>query len=169
MPGAVRIEFATPVGRMAVEASDRGVTRVVLPKQRSGRLFSPSPLVGEGRVRGTRAAAIADQARREILQYLSGRRRTFTVPVDLEGVPPFHQKVLRALAKIARGRTMTYGQLAAVVGRPRAARAVGQAMARNPVPLIIPCHRVVAGSGLGGYGGGLPLKRRLLTLEDAAI
>jgi methylated-DNA-[protein]-cysteine S-methyltransferase len=76
--------------------------------------------------------------------------------------------VLRALARVSYGRTVTYGELAARVGQPRGARAVGQAMARNPVPLVIPCHRVVAsGGGLGGYGGGLALKRRLLDLEGA--
>ena len=104
-----------------------------------------------------------------IIEYLSGRRRRFSVPVDLSAVPPFHAKVLRAAGRIPRGRTVTYGELAAAVGRPRGARAVGQAMARNPVPLVVPCHRVVGSGGLGGYGGGLALKRRLLALEGAAI
>ena len=99
-------------------------------------------------------------------QYLAGRRRRFTVPVDLSGVPAFQRRVLQALRRVPYGRTITYGQLAARAGRPRAARAVGQAMAHNPVPLIVPCHRVVAsGGGLGGFGGGLALKRRLLALE----
>lgn len=109
---------------------------------------------------------MAARAEREIREYLAGRRRRFTVPADLSAATPFHRKVLAALARVPYGRTVTYGQLAARAGRPRAARAVGQAMANNPVPLIFPCHRVVAaGGGLGGFGGGLDLKRRLLALE----
>ena len=89
------------------------------------------------------------------------------MPLDLAGLPPFHEKVLAAARRISYGRTATYGELAARAGSPRAARAVGQAMAHNPVPLIIPCHRVLAAGGrLGGYGGGLDLKRRLLGLES---
>jgi methylated-DNA-[protein]-cysteine S-methyltransferase len=88
--------------------------------------------------------------------------------VDLDGLPPFQRKVLLAERRVPYGRTITYGALAAKVGRPRAARAVGQALAHNPVPLVVPCHRVIAaGGGLGGFGGGLALKRRLLALEGA--
>jgi O-6-methylguanine DNA methyltransferase len=115
------------------------------------------------------AKKIAARAEREIREYLAGRRRRFTVPLDLSGLSPFHRRVLRAALRIPYGRTVTYSDLARRVGRPAAARAVGQAMARNPVPLVIPCHRVVAaGGGLGGYSGGLALKRRLLALEGAA-
>jgi methylated-DNA-[protein]-cysteine S-methyltransferase len=129
------------------------------------------------------AEAIAARAERQIREYLAGRRRPldhargrpewvegrrFTVPLDLSGLSPFHRRVLQATRRIPYGRTATYRDLARRVGRPRAARAVGQAMARNPVPLVIPCHRVVAaGGGLGGFSGGLDLKRRLLALEDA--
>jgi len=131
------------------------------------------------------AEAIAARAEREIREYLAGRRRPldhvrgrpewvegrrFTVPLDLSGLSPFHRRVLQAARRIPYGRTATYSDLARRVGRPLAARAVGQAMARNPVPLVIPCHRVVAsGGGLGGYGGGLDLKRRLLALEGARL
>jgi len=112
---------------------------------------------------------MAARAEREIREYLAGRRRRFTVPADLSAATPFHRKALAALARVPYGRTVTYGQLAARAGRPRAARAVGQAMANNPLPLIFPCHRVVAsGGGLGGFGGGLGLKRRLLALETDA-
>jgi len=154
--------FPTPWGRMAAAATAKGLVRVVLPRQARGEE------AGRGAPCGPAAKAHAALARREILEYLEGRRREFTVPVDLEGVPPFHRQVLLACGEIPYGRTVTYGQLAARVGRPRAARAVGQAMAGNPVPLVIPCHRVVAsGGGLGGYGGGLDLKRRLLALESS--
>jgi methylated-DNA-[protein]-cysteine S-methyltransferase len=155
-----RIDFETDVGRMAVLATDRGVVQVALPGQ-------SAPRTARGSASDPAAEAVARQARDEILEYLSGRRRKFTVAADSKDLPPFHAKVLRACSRIPYGRTVTYGQLAAQVGRPRGARAVGQAMARNPVPLLVPCHRVVGGSGLGGYGGGLDLKRRLLALEGS--
>lgn len=92
------------------------------------------------------------------------------VPVDLSSRSEFHQEVLRATARIPRGEVLTYGELAAVVGRPRAARAVGTAMARNPVPLLVPCHRVVPGSGgVGNYGLGSELKAKLLANEGAVL
>ena len=88
------------------------------------------------------------------------------VPIDLSSRSPFHQEVLRATARIPCGEVRTYGELAATVGRPRAARAVGTAMARNPVPLLIPCHRVVRGDGaLAGYRWGVERKRKLLEIE----
>ena len=92
------------------------------------------------------------------------------VPVDLSSRSPFHQEVLRATARIPRGEVRTYGELAEIVGRPRAARAVGTAMARNPVPLLIPCHRVVPSSGgVGNYGFGPDLKAKLLASEGAVL
>jgi methylated-DNA-[protein]-cysteine S-methyltransferase len=154
-----RVAFETPFGRIGVAATDKGVVRIDLPG--SAPVDVPESTDGQA----ARGARLAAQARREIIEYLAGRRRTFTVPVSLAGVPPFHARVLRAARRIPYGRTMTYGQLAAAVGQPRGARAVGQAMARNPVPLIFPCHRVTARAGLGGYGGGLDLKRRLLDRE----
>lgn len=91
------------------------------------------------------------------------------VPVDLSGEPPFHRRVLARLRKVPPGETVTYGDLAAEVGRPGGARAVGNAVASNPVPLVVPCHRVVAADGLGGYGAGkgVETKRRLLKIEGA--
>ena len=92
------------------------------------------------------------------------------VPVDLSSRSPFHQEVLRATARIPRGEVLTYGELAEVVGRPRAARAVGTAMARNPVPLLVPCHRVVPSSGgVGNYGSGSGLKAKLLAGEGVVL
>ena len=92
------------------------------------------------------------------------------VPVDLSSRSPFHQEVLRATARIPCGEVRTYGELAAIVGRPRAARAVGTAMARNPVPLLVPCHRVVPSSGgVGNYGHSSELKAKLLANEGVAL
>ncbi len=100
----------------------------------------------------------------QIAEYLEGRRTTFELPLSLD-TTPFQQSVLAAVGRIPYGRTMTYSEVAEAVGAPRAARAVGMANARNPLPLVIPCHRVVSHSGLGGYGGGLKLKQRLLDIE----
>jgi methylated-DNA-[protein]-cysteine S-methyltransferase len=152
----------TPLGRIGVAAGDRGVVRVMLPNEAARRRCRTS-----GTSVGTaRAKAHAAQAEREIREYCAGRLRTFSAPIDLAGVPPFHRRVLTAARRIPYGQTVTYGELARRVGSPRAARAVGQAMAHNPIALIVPCHRVVAaGGGLGGFGGGLTMKRRLLALE----
>ncbi len=101
----------------------------------------------------------------EITEYFDGRRRTFGFPIDLHG-SPFETEVWTALQNIPYGSTVTYGELAAGLGRPGAARAVGSANGRNPIPIVVPCHRVIAAGGkLGGYGGGLTLKRQLLDLE----
>jgi methylated-DNA-[protein]-cysteine S-methyltransferase len=86
---------------------------------------------------------------------------------DLEGMTPFQRSVLEAISRIPAGETMTYGEVAAVAGKPGAARAVGNVMAHNPIPLMLPCHRVVASNGLGGFTGGLEVKRKLLKLEGA--
>jgi O-6-methylguanine DNA methyltransferase len=105
----------------------------------------------------------------EIHRFLRGTLRQFTVPVDLRGTE-FQQDVWKAIASVNYGQTASYGELAAKIGRPRATRAVGQATGANPVPIIIPCHRIVGSSGdLTGFAGGLPLKERLLALEQGAL
>jgi methylated-DNA-[protein]-cysteine S-methyltransferase len=103
---------------------------------------------------------------RELVEYLAGARRKFDFPIDLRGTP-FEMEVWTALQNIPYGSTVTYGELATRLGRPGAARAVGSANGRNPIPIVVPCHRVIAAGGkLGGYGGGLTLKRQLLDLES---
>jgi methylated-DNA-[protein]-cysteine S-methyltransferase len=110
-----------------------------------------------------------DDVRRELDEYFEGRRRDFDLPIDLR-VAPFYEAVLTELARVPYGRTETYGALAAKVGRPRAARAVGTVMNRNPIPVVLPCHRVIGANGsLTGYAGGLDVKRRLLELEGATL
>ena len=110
-----------------------------------------------------------DDVRRELDEYFQGRRTAFDLPLDLR-VAPFHDAVLRELARVPYGRTTTYGTLAATVGRPRAARAVGTVMHSNPIPIVLPCHRVIGANGsLTGYAGGLDVKRRLLQLEGALL
>lgn len=103
----------------------------------------------------------------EIEQYLSGQSNSFTVKADLRGVTPFTFKVLSETARLSFGQTATYGEMAARVGSPRAARAVGSALRRNPVPIVVPCHRVLAaGNRIGGFSSGVERKRRLLALEE---
>ena len=110
-------------------------------------------------------AAVLDEAARQLSEYFRGQRQAFDLPLALEGTA-FQRRVWQALLGIGYGQTVSYGQLADQIGRPTAARAVGLANGRNPVSIIVPCHRVVGSDGsLTGYGGGLGNKRRLLELE----
>jgi len=111
-----------------------------------------------------------EEATQQVGEYLSGERKAFQLPVDLSGMTPFQQTVLNEVSKVPRGEVVTYGDLARRIGKPRAARAVGQALGSNPVPIVVPCHRVIASDGsLGGYSGrrGIKTKEALLTLEGA--
>jgi len=117
-------------------------------------------------VRPTALTGLAALVARQLEEYLAGRRREFELPVDLSECTPFHRQVLETLAQVPWGHLVSYGELARRVGRPGAARAVGGAMAHNPVPILIPCHRVVRGDGSpGGFTSGLDWKRRLLRTE----
>ncbi len=114
-------------------------------------------------------AAPADRAMTQLLDFLAGRRRTFDLPLHRTGTP-FQRAVLDEVARIPWGETLSYGEIAARVGRPAASRAVGAANGANPLPLVIPCHRVVGSVGrLTGFGGGLPMKRWLLNLEAGGL
>jgi methylated-DNA-[protein]-cysteine S-methyltransferase len=122
---------------------------------------------------GSRSGATARNAppfvsefTRQLKLYADGKPVRWTAPLDLSAGTNFQQSVWRALTKIPRGETRSYGWVARKIGKPGASRAVGAACGANPVPVIVPCHRVIAGDGsLGGFGGGLPMKRRLLALE----
>ena len=119
--------------------------------------------------RGNRSAQseLERQVADELKRYFTGQLKSFTFPIRTEGTE-FNRRVWHELEKVPYGETISYGELAHRVGNPKAARAVGTANGRNPIPIVIPCHRVVAAGGkLGGYGGGLALKRRLLDLEAA--
>lgn len=108
-----------------------------------------------------------DELATQLSGYFSGERQTFTIPLDLRGTA-FQQEIWRTLQTISYGEVWSYGQLAAAIGRPTASRAVGAANARNPVPILVPCHRLVSSSGtLVGYAGGVVLKQRLLQIEGA--
>jgi methylated-DNA-[protein]-cysteine S-methyltransferase len=161
--GLVDVRFDvidSPVGDLHVAATTRGLCRISYRgddwEDQLARTFS---------VRVLRSPL--DDVRRELDEYFDGRRREFDLPIDLR-VAPFYADVLRELARVPYGRTETYGALAARAGRPKAARAVGTVMNRNPIPIVLPCHRIVGANGsLTGYAGGLDIKRRLLELEGA--
>ena len=120
----------------------------------------------EEMVRNDRNALLAETTQ-QLRAYFAGDRRDFDLPLDMQGTP-FQKKVWEELLRIAYGQTRSYMQVAIAVGAPQAVRAVGAANGANPVPIVVPCHRVIGSSGkLTGYGGGLPLKKRLLELEGA--
>lgn len=125
------------------------------------------PALGRARTeRNDGDAMVLDAAAAQLTEYFAGERFSFDVPLRLEGTD-FQHTVWRELLKIPFGETITYRELAHRVGSPTAFRAVGQANGRNPIPLIVPCHRVVASDGIGGYAGGVTMKRALLELERA--
>lgn len=117
-----------------------------------------------------RSSAVLAEPIQQVAEYLEGARRQFELPLDLAGLTSFQRLVLETVAQVPPGQVVSYGELARRIGKPRGARAVGQALGRNPVPIVIPCHRVLAGDGsMGGYsgGGGVQTKRSLLLLEGA--
>lgn len=151
------------LGWIGVLASQRGLRRLSLP------VATPEEAVRAlgKEVQGTENAPERfDGLRRQLEAYFQGERTRFEVKLDMEGYSPFFSRAWQACAAIPPGETRSYAWLATQAGSPAAVRAAGQAMARNPLPLIIPCHRVVGSDGgLHGYGGGLPMKRHLLGLE----
>jgi O-6-methylguanine DNA methyltransferase len=148
-----------PLARLDLAASAAGITRVFLRRGTGG----PRTPADTGRI-----GKIIARARKELEEYFAGERAFFSVPVDLSQVPPFERAALVIAAEIPYGEVRSYKWIAERLGKPDAARAVGHAMATNPVPIIIPCHRVVkTDGGLGGYSFGLVRKEALLDLERA--
>lgn len=157
----------TQLGRLLTAVTDRGLVRISYDPDAERELEALARLAGRRVLRAPRAL---DETRRELDDYLEGRRTTFDLELDLRGLPPFTLQVLRELAKVPYGQTATYRELAERAGNPRASRAVGMVMNRNPIPIVLPCHRIVGSSGaLVGYGGGLERKERLLRLEGAIL
>ena len=152
----------SPVGDLFIASTPRGLCRISYTVE--GQDEEIAKLFG---VRVLRMPL--DDVRRELDEYFEGRRHNFDLAIDLR-VAPFHEAVLHELARVPYGHTDTYGSLAAKVGKPKAARAVGTVMNRNPIPIVLPCHRIIGANGsLTGYGGGLPAKRHLLELEGAIL
>jgi methylated-DNA-[protein]-cysteine S-methyltransferase len=142
----------TPAGPVSFATDGERVTRVLL---------------GDRRGDGGRPTPLDREARRQLMDFFAGRRVEFDLPVAAD-LPRFTANVLEVVRRIPFGSTLSYGEVAKAVGSPRAARAVGQAVGSNPLPLLIPCHRVLAAGGrIGGFGGGLSWKRFLLGLEGS--
>lgn len=157
----------SPIGELLVAATERGVCRISFDPEPERAIEELAKTYG---VRVLRSAGPLQQSRRQLDEYFEGSRRDFDLRVDLAPLPSFQQAVLAELQRVPYGATDTYGGLAARIGRPRAARAVGGALNRNPVPIVVPCHRVVGSSGsLVGYAGGLERKETLLALEGALL
>ncbi len=165
--GPVEVAYGvadSPLGPLVVAVTRRGLVRLAYPGERDvleelAEDLSPRILRLPGRT---------DEVRRELEEYFQGRRRRFEMPIDWALTRGFTRKVLRATARIPFGNLSTYREVASRAGSDRAYRAAGNALGSNPIPIVVPCHRVVhAGGGLGGYTGGLERKEYLLTLEGS--
>jgi methylated-DNA-[protein]-cysteine S-methyltransferase len=157
----------TPVGTLLVGVTDHGVCRISFDPDPEGELEALARLHG---TRVLRSSAPVDRVRKELDEYFAGKRQHFEVAPDVRVLPEFNRRVLEQLALVEYGTTTTYGSLAEQTGNRGAARAVGTVMNRNPVPIVLACHRVVGANGnLTGYAGGLDRKVQLLQLEGALL
>ena len=146
----------TPIGELLLAGDADGLTLIGFPKGSMRREPEPDWIFNEKPL---------GEARRQLREYFAGERREFDLPLKLSGTD-FQVSVLRALREIPYGQTVSYGEIARRIGRPRAVRAVGAANGRNPLPIVVPCHRVIGSTGdLTGFGGGLDTKEALLRLE----
>ena len=156
----------SPIGALLVAVTERGLCRIGFDAEPERDLDPLARLFGAKVLRAPKAV---DETRRELTEYFEGARTAFDVPVDVR-FDAFRLRVMDELARVPYGEVTTYGALAARAGNPRAARAVGTFMNRNPIPIVLPCHRVVGANGsLTGYGGGLERKEQLLQLEGASL
>ena len=157
--------FESPLGALYVAASKQGLIAVNFGIDTAAFLNELDPIARTEQSSSRLAVTIA-----QFKEYFAGKRTRFDIPVDLSRITPFQRRVLDATARIPSGALWTYAQVAKAINQPKASRAVGQALGRNPVPIVIPCHRVIASDGgLGGYsgGGGLASKQLLLHHEGA--
>lgn len=156
----------SPLGRLIVAVTPRGVVRIAYEGELEESVLQE--LADGVSPRVMRAPERTDTARRELEGYFAGSVRRFDLPIDWSLVHGFAVGVLQATARVPFGHVATYGEMAASAGSPRAARAAGNALHINPIPIVVPCHRIVpASGGIGGYGGGEDRKRFLLDLEGA--
>jgi O-6-methylguanine DNA methyltransferase len=160
-------QFESPIGALRIASTEVGIAYLGLPCA-GGRGFAGWLARSAPGARHDQAYAPNRDAIRQVVEYLEGKRNDFDLRLDLRGTP-FQRAVWNALLEIPYGVTRSYADVARAVRNPNAVRAVGSANGANPVPLVVPCHRVIAAHGkLGGYGGGLELKRRLLAMEQSA-
>jgi len=165
--GLLDVAYATadsPFGPLLLAQTSRGLVRVGLPNQDSDALLVD--LADRVSPRVLEAPGELDEVRRELDLYFAGKLDRFALPLDWRLSGGFRQRVLRAINRIPYGQTRSYTEMARKAGNERAVRAAGSACGSNPIPLVVPCHRVLrTGGALGGYGGGLPMKQALLELE----
>ena len=165
--GLLDVSYAhmdSPFGPLLLANTKRGLVRVGLPNQDPDALLVD--LAARVSPRVLEAPAELDEVRRELDLYFAGKLDSFDLPLDWQLSSGFRQRVLRAIDRIPYGQTRTYTEMARKAGNERAVRAAGSACGSNPIPLVVPCHRVLrTGGALGGYGGGLPMKQSLLELE----
>jgi methylated-DNA-[protein]-cysteine S-methyltransferase len=175
-PGVWFEQIESPIGPLLIGATARGLCEVTFDGFRSEE--DVRDLLGargldvrpSGEDMPADARAVLDEAGRQLGEYFAGVRQEFDLPLDFRGVTPFTRSVLEATAGVPFGRLESYRGIAIRVGKPGASRAVGNALGRNPLPVIVPCHRIVAsGGGIGGYTGGLAIKERLLAIEGAML
>jgi len=168
MPDASRVMgcvFRTPWGWMGVSETTKGIDAVVLPKSSRQGVLSELGLRSANLLKQPISPRLRE-AQAQLIGYLAGTRQSFDLPLDLSRGTGFQQKVWRTLRRISYGRLRSYQWVAGRVGGSQYARAVGNAVGANPMPIVIPCHRIVAQDmSLGGFSCGLPAKRKLLTLE----
>lgn len=158
----------SPFGPLLVATTKRGLVRVAYPDLRPDEVLER--LAEEISPRVLESPQATEEIRRQLEEYFERKRRTFAVPVDLSAVKGFGNKILRQTARIPFGSVATYRDVATRAGRPQAVRAAGNALGANPVPIVVPCHRVVrTGGGLGGYTGGVERKITLLELEGVTL
>ncbi len=156
----------SPFGPLLLAATPRGLVRLNLPNHDADETLEE--LAKQISPRVLEAPARLDRARRELDLYFEGKLRDFDLPVDYRLAKGFRLKVVRAIARIPYGQTRSYTEMARSAGNERAVRAAGTACGSNPIPIVVPCHRVLrSGGGLGGYGGGLPMKEALLEMEGS--
>ncbi len=167
--GLADVSYATvesPFGELLLAATKRGVVKLAFPEEDVDAVLARIAAKVSPRI--VEAAAPLEEVRRELDEYFAGRRREFELPLDWTLVSPFGRRVLRYTANIPYGAVGSYQHAAAAAGSPRGSRAAGNALGANPIPIVVPCHRVLrSGGALGGYGGGLDRKRWLLALEGA--
>ena len=159
--------LTTPIGQLLIASSAKGFVRILLPNEGNPDLVSrlrndfPEHTLVEDREKNQKAV---DQ----LNEYFRGARTVFSLPLDLRGTP-FQKTVWNAVTRVPYGQTRSYGQIARQVGKPKAFRAVGMANRTNPIPIAVPCHRILGADGsLTGFGGGIPLKEKLLKLEKSS-
>jgi len=160
-------ESTTPLGRLYIATNDQGVCAI-----KFGRLEARVKPLFKSRAQRDREINLTNLVSAQLEEYFSGRRRSFDLPLDLSSLTPFQRQVLAVTSRIPWGEVWSYQRVADKMGRPKSSRPVGQALGRNPIPIVIPCHRVIASDGsLGGYCGktGLDLKHWLLRHEGVQL